>query len=147
MLKEGIFLAVAAWTTTVHPAGPPMRWLYPYKIMRVLDGDTVQVEAKWQPSPLKPWVFIRLAGIDTPERGGKAKCIRERKLAEEAALFAENAIYNSKDVSVEIKGNDKYGGRYLGDIWLGGKSLSEMLINEGLAKHYYGEKKPDWCVE
>lgn len=146
MLKEGIAATLIVWTTTTtHLAQPPMRWLYNWKVLQVLDGDTVKVEAKWWPSPLPPTALIRIAGVDTAERGGKAKCEKERALAEEATHFTERAIHYARDVSIEVKGHDKYGGRLLGDVWVDGKSLSEMLIKEKLGQYYYGEKKPDWC--
>jgi endonuclease YncB( thermonuclease family) len=41
--------------------------------------------------------------------------------------------------------HDKYGGRVLGDVFLDGKRLSEMLIANGFARRYHGEKKSSWC--
>lgn len=145
MLKMGLVTAVTLWTTTLQPEQGPMRWMYSYKVLEVIDGDTVKIEAKYLPNPLQPWVYLRIAGVDTAERGGKSKCERERLLAEEAAHFTENAISHAKTVEIEIKGHDKFGGRYLGDVWVDGRSLSEKLIEAKLGQHYYGEKKPDWC--
>jgi endonuclease YncB( thermonuclease family) len=33
----------------------------------------------------------------------------------------------------------------LGDILLDGKSLRQMLIQNGFAREYYGEAKQSWC--
>ena len=55
-----------------------------YKILRVLDGDTVEIEAKFLPKELKQTLLLRMSGVDTPEIGGKAKCPNENKLAQEA---------------------------------------------------------------
>ena len=47
---------------------------YDFKITRVLDGDTVEFEAKFLPPPLKPVLRLRVLGVDTPEKGHRAKC-------------------------------------------------------------------------
>jgi endonuclease YncB( thermonuclease family) len=40
---------------------------------------------------------------------------------------------------------DKYGGRVLGDVIVDGKSLRNLLITQGPAREYYGDKKQSWC--
>jgi hypothetical protein len=40
---------------------------------------------------------------------------------------------------------DKYGGRILGDILVNEKPLSTLLIDNGFARKYNGEKKGSWC--
>jgi endonuclease YncB( thermonuclease family) len=55
-------------------------------------------------------------------------------------------VSSGKEIKVEIKKWDKYGGRVLGDLIIDGKRLSAQLIDAGLAIEYNGEKKTkDWC--
>lgn len=147
MLKEAA-LAIALLYPPIHAEPlkpPPMRWLYDWKVIEVVDGDTIKVEAKWLPSPLKPEILIRIAGVDTPELGWKGHCQEEKDLAEKAKKFSEKFIREATDVRIEVVGFDKYGGRLLGDIWIDHKQLSRELVYAGLAQYYFGEKKPEWC--
>ena len=70
-----------------------------YKILRVLDGDTVEIEAPFLPKPLKPSLLLRMEGIDTPEIGGKAKCPLENKLANQAKALVETELKSAKSVN------------------------------------------------
>jgi endonuclease YncB( thermonuclease family) len=118
---------------------------YDYKITRVLDGDTVEFEAKFMPPPLKPLLVIRVLGVDTPEKGGRAACEQEAKLGAMATAFTKKQIAEAKQIQVELKSHDKFGGRVLGDVIIDGKRLSELLLAAGLARPYFGEKKQSWC--
>lgn len=118
---------------------------YDYKITRVLDGDTVEFEAKFMPPPLKPLLVIRVLGVDTPEKGGRAQCEKEAKMGAMATAFTKKQIAEGQKIQVELKSHDKFGGRVLGDIIIDGKRLSELLIAAGLARPYFGEKKQSWC--
>ena len=119
--------------------------IYDWKITRVIDGDTVEFQAPFLPAPLKPVLSIRVLGVDTPEKGFRAKCPEEAALGESASKFTKHMVAESKKQQVSIKTWDKYGGRVLGDVLLDGKSLSEELIKQGLARPYFGEAKSSWC--
>jgi endonuclease YncB( thermonuclease family) len=118
---------------------------YDYKVTRVIDGDTVAFEAKFLPAPLKPELSIRVLGVDTPEKGHRASCPKEAEAALKASAFTKDAIKNGKKVQILIEKHDKYGGRVLGDVIIDGKKLSELLIANGHARPYFGEKKESWC--
>jgi len=118
---------------------------YDYKVTRVIDGDTVAFEAKFLPAPLKPELSIRVLGVDTPEKGHRASCPKEAEAALKASAFTKDAIKNGKKVQILIEKHDKYGGRVLGDVIIDGKKLSELLITNGHARPYFGEKKASWC--
>lgn len=118
---------------------------YDYKVLRVLDGDTVVVEAPWIPVELKQEISIRILGIDTPEKGGRAQCPKEAKLAEEATAFAKEMIKPGQIVQVNLVQWDKFGGRVNGTIFVNGKDFAQMQIDKGLARPYQGEKKKSWC--
>lgn len=119
---------------------------YPYSLLRVVDGDTVQVDAPFLPEPLHKTLYLRLEGIDTPERGQKAGCALESRRAERAKEFVEEKIRLANDIEIKVSKWDKYGGRVVGNIYLDGKSLSEILIKETYAIPYDGgEKLYNWC--
>lgn len=116
-----------------------------YKITRVIDGDTVEIAVGFLPEPLPPKLSIRVLGIDTPEKAPRAKCEAEAAKAKLASAFTKAAVAGATVVDVQLKEWDKYGGRVLGYVYLDGHSLSEMLIEEGLARPYKGEAKSSWC--
>lgn len=118
---------------------------YPLNITRVVDGDTVEFEAPFMPDPLPKKLVIRVYGVDTPEKGARAKCPRENMAARAATEFTKSSIVNARSVYVELREHDKYGGRVLGDIIIDGKRLSHLLIERGFARPYYGDKKASWC--
>ena len=117
-----------------------------YRVVRVVDGDTIEIEAKFLPKELGRYLKLRIEGIDTPESGGRAKCLFEANLAAEAKRFVEELIANSKNISVSIKKWDKYGGRVIGDLLIDEESLGKILIDLGFAVSYEGKgRKKNWC--
>jgi endonuclease YncB( thermonuclease family) len=118
---------------------------YDVILTRVIDGDTVAFQANWLPDPLKKELSIRVFGVDTPEKGHRAKCPTEDARGQAATAFTKDAINKSQKRQVILMNWDKYGGRVLGDVLLDGKSLRIMLITNGFAREYYGEAKTSWC--
>ena len=118
---------------------------YDFKILKVNDGDTVVFEAPFMPAPLKPQLSLRVLGVDTPEKGARAGCPAEAAAAEKASAFTKNLVANAKKIQIELKEHDKFGGRVLGDLIVDGQRLSELLIKNGHARAYFGEKKQSWC--
>jgi micrococcal nuclease len=120
---------------------------YEWDVLRVIDGDTVEIEAPYLPEPLAPKLSIRVYGVDTPEKGWRGQCEREKALGQEASDFTTQLIQNGDSIMVEIRTWDKFGGRVLGDLWIDGESLTALLIANGYARPYYGEAKQSWCDE
>ena len=119
--------------------------LYNFKIIDVIDGDTLTIEALYLPKPLKPELKLRLIGVDTPEKGHRAKCDAERTKALEAKAFTQEIIDQGKVKKISLHSWDKYGGRVLGDVIIDGQSLGDLLIQSNFAKSYQGGKKISWC--
>jgi endonuclease YncB( thermonuclease family) len=113
--------------------------VYDAVITRVIDGDTVGIQATWLPAPLKPELSVRVYGVDTPQ------CPSEAQRGEAASAFTKQAIANAQKRQIVLMDWDKYGGRVLGDVLLNGQSLRGMLIANGFAREYYGEAKTSWC--
>ena len=118
---------------------------YDWKVTRVLDGDTVEFEAKFLPAELGDKLKIRVLGVDTPEKAPRAKCEKEALAGQAATDFTKKAVAEGKKIQIEIKEWDKFGGRVLGDVIIDGKKLSDELIKKNLARPYFGEAKKSWC--
>ena len=118
---------------------------YDATIVRVNDGDTVVIAAPFLPAPLKPELAVRIYGVDTPEKGFRAKCPQEDERGKMATKFTTNVVSKSIKRQVILYDWDKFGGRVLGDIVLDGQSLRAMLIQNGFAREYYGDAKQSWC--
>jgi hypothetical protein len=133
-----IFLSYLTFCT------PAFADLYEWKVIRVIDGDTIEVEAPFLPKELK--LSVRVLGIDTPEKGARAKCKAEADLAIKASEFTESFFkeLGNKAFFSNIKW-DKFGGRVLANVRAHHYNLGEELINRGYARAYNGEKKKSWC--
>jgi endonuclease YncB( thermonuclease family) len=123
----------------------PQGVTYDAQILRVSDGDTIVIAAPFLPAPLKPQLAVRIFGVDTPEKGFRAKCESENQRGIAASEFTKQAVNASTQRQVTLYAWDKFGGRVLGDIILNGQSLRAMLIQNGHAREYYGDAKQSWC--
>lgn len=137
-MKKTLALLLLTFTT-VAVANP-----YPWKVTRAVDGDTVEIQVTWLPTELGDKLKIRVYGVDTPEKGARAKCQAEADKGAAASEFTKKFI-KGKKVLVEIKEWDKFGGRVLGDVNVDGKSLRAELIKNGYAREYFGDAKKTWC--
>ena len=136
-LLTALLLTLIAATAGANP--------YNWKITRIIDGDTVAFAAPWLPDPLKKELSIRVYGVDTPEKGFRAKCPQEDQRGKAATIFTQKTLSEATTVQIILRDWDKYGGRVLGDIIVDGKSLRTLLISNGYAREYYGEAKTSWC--
>jgi endonuclease YncB( thermonuclease family) len=123
----------------------PQGVMYDAQIIRVTDGDTVVIAAPFLPAPLKPELAVRVYGVDTPEKGFRGQCDREKQRGEAASVFTKGLINASQQRQVVLYSWDKFGGRVLGDIILNGQSLRAQLFANGFAREYYGDAKQSWC--
>ncbi len=114
------------------------------KVVKLVDGDTVQVIAETFPHHYA-LIDIRVGEIDTPEKKGRAKCTAESALAEKASAATEQLVLGRKVFLYNVQ-FEKYGGRVLGDIRTPeGISVAQNLIEKNLARPYDGGKKQSWC--
>ena len=145
MKKILLLLALTMLSSVVLAQKQKEGVTYDAVITRVIDGDTVAFHAPFLPDPLKKELSIRVFGVDTPEKGFRAKCPSEDQKGQAATAFTKHAIEVATKRQVVLMDWDKYGGRVLGDVVLDGKSLRQMLIANGFAREYYGEAKQSWC--
>jgi endonuclease YncB( thermonuclease family) len=144
-MKKLLALVLLAVSFSATAAKQPVGVTYDVEILRVTDGDTVVFAAPWLPKPLKPQLAVRVYGVDTPEKGHRAQCPQEAQRGEMASQFTKNAVAKSLKRQVVLYDWDKFGGRVLGDLLLDGQSLRAALIQNGLAREYFGEAKQSWC--
>lgn len=141
-----ILTALLIFAASLSATGKDLQGVvYDFPLTRVIDGDTVAFQALFLPDPLKKELSIRVYGVDTPEKGFRAKCPSEEARGQAASAFTKEQINKSRVRQVVIMDWDKYGGRVLGDILLDGQSLRALLIQNGFAREYYGEAKTSWC--
>lgn len=120
---------------------------YRVQVTSIYDGDTFSINLPGLPTELNP-VKIRLRGVDTPERGGAAKCESERARAERARAFTVDQIAQTRgQVIIANLDWDKYGGRINADVYVGREqeSLVQLLVASGHGRPYDGGKRKGWC--
>ena len=126
---------------------------YKCKIVKIVDGDTIDVDIDLG---FGTWIHnerIRLVGIDTPESRTRDKEEKVFGLAAKERVKELLPIGSMQVLKTEIdkSGEDKKGkfGRILGDFkiyfpaydrW---STLTESLIKEGHAVAYHGQSKED----
>ena len=120
---------------------------YDVRLVKVVDGDTVDVDIDLG---FGIWLHderVRIKGIDTPESRTRDKI---EDLFGEAAKARVKEIMENNEVRLiteeDRKGEDMKGkfGRILGDFEVDGqKTLTATLIEEGHAVAYFGGSKEE----
>ncbi|MDM5335845.1 thermonuclease family protein [Fictibacillus enclensis] len=116
-------------TTPKKSTGPVVSHGTPAKVVRVIDGDTIEVLLNGKQEE------IRMLLIDTPETKHPQKPVE--KFGPEASQFATKTLKNKKvGIQVGKERTDKYG-RILAYVWVGNKTYQEMVLEKGLAATAY----------
>lgn len=118
---------------------------YRVKILRVVDGDTVDVDIDLG---FGVWVHnerVRIMGIDAPESRTRDSVEKLFGLAAKARLeelLGEFAILKTQ---INKNGEDMKGkfGRVLGDFVVDDRMATDILIKEGYAVEYFGGSKEE----
>jgi len=114
---------------------------YPCKIVRVVDGDTVDVDIDLG---FSHWIHnerIRLYGVDTPEC--RTRDAEEKAAGLLAKKFVEDALHVGGTYTLTTREKGKFG-RYLGVIMLSDRtSVNAALVSENLAVPYHGQSKQE----
>lgn len=112
-------------------------FVYNCTLVRVIDGDTIDVDIDLGFGIWKKKERVRLAGIDTPES-------RTRNLAEKAlGLKAKERLKElcGQKLKVKCLEKGKYG-RIIGIPYtIDGEDICQKLISEGHAVEYWGGTK------
>jgi len=117
---------------------------YRVKVLRVVDGDTVDVDIDLG---FGIWIHnerVRIMGIDTPESRTKDAVEKLFGLAAKKRLEELLGEYSVLRTQVAKDGTDMKGkfGRVLGDfIDDGGRFITKIMMEEGHCVPYYGGAK------
>ena len=119
---------------------------YKCKVLKVIDGDTVDVDIDLGFGVWLKKERVRIMGIDTPESRTRDKVEKKFGLASKAKL--KELLKNGAILKTEVskKGEDMKGkfGRILGDFILeDDRRVTEVLIDQGHAVAYFGGSKDD----
>jgi len=118
---------------------------YDVTVIKVVDGDTVDVDIDLGFGICLKDERVRIMGIDTPESRTSDKV--EDLFGEAAkARLKELMKHGGKLITTEDKhGEDMKGkfGRILGDFKVDGKLVTDILIEEGHAVAYFGGSKEE----
>jgi len=118
---------------------------YDVTVVKVVDGDTVDVDIDLGFGVTLRDERVRIMGIDTPESRTRDKV--EDLFGEAAkARLKELMSEGAKLITTENKhGEDMKGkfGRILGDFKVDGKRVTDILIEEGHAVAYFGGSKEE----
>ncbi|MEE8588103.1 MAG: thermonuclease family protein [Sulfurimonadaceae bacterium] len=113
------------------------------EVTSIYDGDTFRANIQEYPEIMGYRIGIRVNGIDTPEMRGK--CQKEKTLAKKAKQFSVEKLRGAKTIELRNMKRGKYF-RIVADVYVDGKSLGGMLIDQELAVVYDGgHKAKDWC--
>mgnify|MGYP003152715322 CR=1 FL=1 len=127
--------------------------MYEYRatIIKIVDGDTVDVDIDLGFNVVLKDERVRIAGIDTPE--SRTRDLEEKKFGLAAKARVKQLLGKTCVLQTQINknGEDMKGkfGRILGDFnvydsktdtW---KKLTNILISEGHAVPYHGQNKED----
>ena len=120
---------------------------YKAKVLRVVDGDTVDVDIDLGFGIWMHRERVRMMGIDTPESRTRDKVEKAFGLASKARLKELLPIGSITVLKTEIdkSGEDKKGkfGRILGDFIVDDRRATDILIEEGHAVAYFGGSKEE----
>ena len=121
--------------------------MYEYKcnIVKIVDGDTVDVDIDLGFGVWLKDERVRIMGIDTPESRTRDKVEKKFGLASKSKLKSLLGKTGVLKTQVNKNGEDMKGkfGRILGDFQVGARMVTEILCEEGYAVPYFGGSKED----
>ncbi len=119
---------------------------YKCKMVKVVDGDTVDVDIDLGFGVWMRDQRIRLYGIDTPE--SRTSDDQEKAYGLAAKDFVVKWT-NAGDLTLKTFKDDRGKfGRILGEIWYGGEhNVNQLLIDNHHAVRYHGQSKDDIAEE
>tara|TARA_A100001011_G_scaffold224374_1_gene232313 strand:- start:660 stop:1004 length:345 start_codon:yes stop_codon:yes gene_type:complete len=114
-----------------------MKYYYAVEVIRVVDGDTVDVQIDLG---FNVWhkCRVRMVGINAPESRTRDKEEKKRGLA--AKDWLANQFYTEANIELHSKGKGKFG-RVLGEFYIDDININQLMVDKGHAVEYYGGKR------
>lgn len=110
---------------------------YQFKLIKVIDGDTIRGDLNTGLEIILENQTIRLLGVDTPET--RTKDLEEKKAGLKAKHKVEQLLNNADQVWISIPWGttrDSFG-RILADVWADQIHVNSYLIENDLAEVFY----------
>jgi micrococcal nuclease len=118
---------------------------YKVKILKVVDGDTVDVDIDLGFGVWLKNERVRIMGIDTPE--SRTRDLEEKKYGLLAKEYLKQLLENEVTLKTQISknGEDMKGkfGRILGDFSTSSGNVTDLMISGFHAVRYHGQSKDD----
>ena len=118
---------------------------YKCKILRIVDGDTVDIDIDLGFGVWMHKERVRMYGIDTPE--SRTRDLEEKKYGLAAKAFLTEMLDDSHLILKTHKDERGKFGRILGEIWrttnFADQSINNYMIEKHHAVAYYGQSKED----
>lgn len=134
-MKKFFFLLFGLFFTTSVSA-------LPASVDYIFDGDTFAATL-YLDDNVKVKARVRIINVDTPELKGKC----EEEITK--ALIAKHRLEELLPIGVKIDlkniKDDKYLGRIDANVFVNGKDIGKILIDENLGRAYSGGKRNSWC--
>ena len=120
-----------------------MPYEYKAKVLKVLDGDTVEIDLDLGFNIILANQKVRLNGIDTPESRTTNTEEKPRGLLSKKKLTEKLPVGSWQTIqTMKADSNDDKFGRILGVfIMEDGKSLNQWMVDNNYAVAYAGENK------
>ena len=115
--------------------------MYEYRceIVKIIDGDTVDVDIDLGFGVWMKKERIRLYGIDTPE--SRTRDLEEKKYGLAAKEFLTKWL-NAGNITLKThKDAEGKFGRILGELWYSDININQKMIDEHHAVAYHGQSK------
>jgi len=115
---------------------------YPCKIVKVIDGDTADVDIDLGFGVWLKKQRIRFYGVDTPESRTSDKKEKVYGLMAKEFVQKHLPLDSIQVLRTRKDGKGKYG-RILGEFVVNDTTLNQLLIDTHNAVAYYGQSKED----
>ena len=137
MLAVTIFCLIG---TSIQASEEPLSNCFQVdEVLKVVDGDTIDVRVRLVPFSILNDIRIRMEGINAWE--SRTRDPEEKKLG----LAAKKRLteLTQEEVTVCLTERGKFG-RWLGTLFKGDMNINQQLIAEGHAHEYFGGKRKEF---
>ena len=117
--------------------------MYEYRctIVKIVDGDTVDIDIDLGFGIWMRGERVRLYGIDTPE--SRTRDLEEKKYGLAAKDFLTKWLSAGNIVLKTHKDAEGKFGRILGELWYNDVNINQKMVDEYHAVAYHGQSKED----